>query len=158
MEYLVDNINSENNPRVLDVGSGSGYLTACFAHLAGPNGKAVGIEHMKDLADKSIINIRKNHADMLDTGRIKIVTGDGRLGYPEAGPYDAIHVGAAASEMPKKLIEQLKVGGRMVIPVGRHSQEFIQIDRISEDKIEKKKLMDVIYVPLTSADEQLSCF
>src|SRR5690606_22635988 len=100
--------------------------------------------------------LMKHHAEKLKQGQIEIVTGDGRQGYLSGGPYDAIHVGAAAPELPEALVHQLKDGGRMVIPVGRQYQEFFQIDRTIDGRIEKKKLMDVIYVPLTSQEHQLN--
>ena len=85
----------------MDVGSGSGYLTACFAHMVGPTGKVVGIDHIQNLVDWSENNLRKNHGHLIDSGQIKLVVGDGRLGYDQGGPYHAIHVGAAAAELPQ---------------------------------------------------------
>uniref|UniRef100_A0A914CMD3 Protein-L-isoaspartate O-methyltransferase n=1 Tax=Acrobeloides nanus TaxID=290746 RepID=A0A914CMD3_9BILA len=153
LHYLEDVI--KNDSRILDVGSSSGYLVACFAKMIGPKGKVVGIEHIPQLVQLSINNLKKNHATLLENGVVKIIEGDGRLGYEQDAPYDAIHVGAAAPEIPSKLLDQLAVGGRMVIPVGRDNQEFLQIDKISEDKLVKKRLMGVIYVPLTSKEEQI---
>ena len=68
----------------------------------GESGKAVGIEHIPELVTTSLRNLNKDTglAALLESGRLKIVTGDGRLGHPEDGPYDAIHVGAAAPEIP----------------------------------------------------------
>lgn len=67
----------------------------------GSGGKVVGIDHIDELVQMSEKNIRKSNADLLDSGTLKLVSGDGRLGYPADAPYDAIHVGAAAQEMPK---------------------------------------------------------
>ena len=89
--------------KALDVGSGSGYLTACFAHMVGPTGKVVGIDHIQNLVDWSENNLRKNHGNLIDSGQIKLVLGDGRLGYDQDGPYHAIHVGAAAAELPQQV-------------------------------------------------------
>jgi protein-L-isoaspartate(D-aspartate) O-methyltransferase len=74
----------------LDIGSGSGYLTACMAELVGPGGKVVGIEHISELVEMSERNVAKNKKDFLEHGRIKFVVGDGRLGWPEDGPYDCM--------------------------------------------------------------------
>lgn len=153
LEHLIDVIGEESH--ILDVGSGSGYLAACFAKLVGPRGKTVGVEHIEELVDLSIRNVRKNNADLLDSGRLQLVVGDGRNGWPQEAPYQAIHVGAAASEIPKSLIDQLAIGGRMVIPVGTYNQKFLQIDKLANGEITRKHLADVIYVPLTSKNNQI---
>ena len=93
----------KDGAKVLDVGSGSGYLTACFARMAGPNGKVIGIDHIQELVDWSEKNIRKNHGDLIDSGRIKLVVGDGHFGFEEEGPYHAIHVGAADDGIPQSV-------------------------------------------------------
>uniref|UniRef100_A0AC35GJ30 Protein-L-isoaspartate O-methyltransferase n=2 Tax=Panagrolaimus sp. PS1159 TaxID=55785 RepID=A0AC35GJ30_9BILA len=144
----------KDGAKVLDVGSGSGYLTVCFAKMVGTSGKVVGIEHMHDLVQNSIKNIRKHNADLLDSNQILIVESDGRLGYSAEAPYDAIHVGAASPTFPNELVAQLKNGGRLIVPVGTHNQEFLQIDKISNTETKTTKLLDVQYVPLTSQSAQ----
>lgn len=141
--------------RVLDVGSGSGYLTTCIARLVQPDGKAIGVEHIPQLVDLSIKNISKNARSLLDDGTLEIVLSDGRLGYPQGGPYDAIHVGAAAPSRPTVLIEQLKPGGRLVVPVGVNSQKMMIYEK-SEDgnKVHERSTLSVMYVPLTDKAKQ----
>jgi protein-L-isoaspartate(D-aspartate) O-methyltransferase len=141
--------------RILDVGSGSGYLTACIARLVQPGGKVIGIEHIPELIDLSIKNIGKNSRSFLDDGTLQIVLGDGRLGYPQGGPYDAIHVGAAASERPKALIEQLKPGGRLVVPVGVGSQTMMIYEKSLDGReVYEQGTLGVRYVPLTDKNKQ----
>ena len=84
--------------RALDVGSGSGYLTACMASMVGEKGKVVGIEHFKELTDMSHKFLKDGNPELMS--RIEIKCGDGREGYPSSAPYNAIHVGAAAPTLP----------------------------------------------------------
>jgi protein-L-isoaspartate(D-aspartate) O-methyltransferase len=142
--------------RVLDVGSGSGYLTACMARLVQPGGKVIGIEHISELVQLSIKNISKNGRSLFDDGVLEIVTGDGRLGYPQGGPYDAIHVGAAAPNRPNALIEQLKPGGRLVVPVGVGNQQMMIYDKSPDGfEVHERATLGVRYVPLTDKAKQL---
>ncbi|KAH7681538.1 Protein-L-isoaspartate(D-aspartate) O-methyltransferase protein [Dioscorea alata] len=142
--------------RALDVGSGTGYLTACFAMMVGPQGRAIGIEHIPELVAFSIDNINKSAAaPLLKGGSLSVHAADGRLGWPELAPYDAIHVGAAASEIPPALLEQLKPGGRMVIPVGNIFQDLKVVDKNLDGSINIRNEASVRYVPLTSRAAQL---
>ncbi|XP_068109488.1 protein-L-isoaspartate(D-aspartate) O-methyltransferase-like isoform X2 [Hyperolius riggenbachi] len=140
----------------LDVGSGSGYLTACFARMVGPTGKVIGIDHIDQLVQDSMRNVQKDDPTLLSSGRIRFVVGDGRNGYPEGGPYDAIHVGAAAATVPQALLNELKPGGRLILPVGPEggSQSLEQYDKDSDGNITKNRLMGVMYVPLTDRKKQ----
>ena len=152
--------------RVLDIGSGSGYLTHVLANLVAgtsdedniqPGGKVVGIDHIQQLVDLARNNMAKSKDGraMLEKGRVQFVCGDGRKGYREDGPYDAIHVGAAAQSFHAELLEQLKSPGRMFIPVegqsGFGDQSIYVVDKDQEGNIRKERSMGVRYVPLTDA-------
>jgi len=140
--------------RALDVGSGSGYLTACMARLVQPGGKVIGVEHIPQLVDISLKNISKNGCSLLDDQTLQIVLDDGRLGYPQGGPYDAIHVGAAAVTVHDALINQLRSPGRIFIPVQDpkgYNQYIWTIDKDVHGTVTRKKLCGVNYVPLTDA-------
>lgn len=140
--------------RVLDIGCGSGYLTAVLANLVGPTGSVIGIDHIQPLVDLSTANVRKSEAGrrMLESGRVRFVMGDGRRGFEEGAPYDAIHVGAAAAEHHGELTEQLKASGRLFVPVAEgHLQHIFIVDKKEDGSVERKKLYGVQYVPLTDA-------
>ncbi|KAI3761397.1 hypothetical protein L1987_51811 [Smallanthus sonchifolius] len=140
----------------LDVGSGTGYLTACFALMVGPQGRAIGVEHIPELVAMSLKNVEKSVvAPLLKDGSLALPVGDGREGWPEFAPYDAIHVGAAAPEIPKPLIDQLKPGGRLVTPVGNIFQELKVVDKNEDGSVEVRTEIAVRYVPVTSRQAQL---
>ncbi|KAK6540297.1 hypothetical protein TWF694_009106 [Orbilia ellipsospora] len=152
-EEIIEYLKPGNS--ILDVGSGSGYLVAVMAHMVQPGGKIVGIEHIQELVDLSIANLRKDpqHSAWLDDGTITIIKGDGRLGYPPKAPYNAIHVGAAAREVHKDLVEQLSRPGRLFIPVdgerGYGEQSIWHVDKDGEGAVRKEEKYGVMYVPLT---------
>ncbi|MFS8000088.1 putative protein-L-isoaspartate(D-aspartate) O-methyltransferase [Helianthus anomalus] len=152
---LLEN-NLQPGMHALDVGSGTGYLTACFALLVGPQGRAIGVDHIPELVEMSIKNVEKSAAGpLLKDGSLALHVGDGREGWPEFAPYDAIHVGAAAPEIPKPLIDQLKPGGRLVIPVGNTFQELKVVDKNEDGSVKMCTETSVRYVPLTSREAQL---
>lgn len=154
LELLEDRL--QPGMHALDVGSGTGYLTACFALMVGPQGRAVGVEHIPELAAWSIKNVEKSAAaPLLKEGSLSLHVGDGRKGWPEHAPYDAIHVGAAAGDIPQELIDQLKPGGRMVIPVGTFFQDLKVVDKNLDGSVSVRSETSVRYVPLTSREAQL---
>ena len=130
---------------VLEVGTGSGYQTAVLAALVGKTGKVISIEPSPEIAE----NARKKLAQ-LKIHNVEIVVGDASLGYPSGAPYSAIIVPAVAPKVPRPLLEQLKEGGKMVIPIGEQNsrQDLILVGKIKGSSFAKKKLADVVFVPL----------
>lgn len=111
--------------RVLEIGTGSGYQTAVLAALAD---QVFSIERVAPLANRA-----RKILDALDDYNVAIRIGDGTYGWREESPFDAIIVTAGAPRVPRILVEQLAVGGRLVIPVGdRHTQDLIRVTRQSE--------------------------
>jgi protein-L-isoaspartate(D-aspartate) O-methyltransferase len=105
--------------RVLEIGAGSGYQTALLAELAS---QVFAVERYASLAETA-----QKTLERLGYCNAKIVTGDGSLGFPEAAPYDAIIVSAAAPRIPQALMDQLAVGGRLLIPIGDSEQQILQL-------------------------------
>ena len=142
---------------VLDVGSGSGYLTACMAHLIGVSGYVVGVDHIPQLNERAMKSVTKNSPELLLTESILFVTKDGYSGYAEKSPYNVIHVGGATPTVPQALYDQLKPGGRMIIPVGPPSgTQYLELhDKSENGEITKKRLMGVRYASLTTREKQL---
>jgi protein-L-isoaspartate(D-aspartate) O-methyltransferase len=128
------------NEKVLEIGTGSGYQAAILSRLAK---KVITIERVKELAEKTGKLLQKKGYK-----NVEVVFGDGTKGYAKEAPYDAIIVTAAAEKIPKKLIEQLAEGGRLVAPVGpRYHQELIRIIK-RNGKLEEDYHGGVIFVPL----------
>jgi len=137
--------------RVLDVGSGSGYLTACLARMVGPKGKVVGIDVIPELVEFSKNNVNNDDFKLLSEGQIEFKVKDGWKGDPDNAPFDCIHVGAAAATVPKPLLQQLKDGGRLVIPEGTENQSLNVYDKIGSE-IKMTQMMGVRYVPLVKTE------
>ncbi|PHH59458.1 hypothetical protein CDD81_3188 [Ophiocordyceps australis] len=157
-EHLVGFLLPDGAARVLDVGSGSGYLTHVLAELVGSGGRVVGLEHIDALRDLGEANMRRSDRgrELLDKGSVEFVLGDGRMGWEEqGGKWDVIHVGAAAKEVHPQLLAQLKAPGCIFIPVDDDedgtSQHIWRIEQDKEGKLSKKQLFGVRYVPLTDA-------
>ena len=143
------------NIHILDVGSGSGYLTVALSKMINDTGVVVGIEHIESLYEKSKENIYKHHANLIENKKLILLNEDGRKGIKQYAPFKVIHVGAAAPEIPQDLIDQLDNNGRMFIPVGTYDQWIYLVDKDSNGNITKKKLMGVCYVPLTDKEKQI---
>jgi protein-L-isoaspartate(D-aspartate) O-methyltransferase len=130
----------KENEKVLEIGTGSGYQAAILAELAK---EVYSIEIIESLA-----NTAKKRLSELGYQNINVKAGDGYLGWPEAAPFDAIIITAAPDHIPKPLLDQLKEGGRMVVPVGTYAQELKKIVKRS-GKIETTGIISVIFVPMT---------
>lgn len=131
--------------RVLDVGTGSGYAAAVLSRLAS---KVFSIERHGELADSARRALAKLNYD-----NVEVRHGDGTLGWPDAAPFDAILVAAGGPEVPETLRGQLKVGGCLIIPIGKlgGTQELVKVVRDSHDRYHEEDLGPVTFVPLIGA-------
>ncbi len=130
----------EPNAKILEIGTGSGYQTAVLLHL---KAKVYTIERQSELFKTTRLFFNKMHYRPK-----KMTFGDGYKGLPEEAPFDGIIVTAGAPEVPKPLLSQLKVGGRLVIPVGVDEQIMTLFVRKSEKEFEKKEFGSFRFVPL----------
>ncbi len=134
------------NKRVLEIGTGSGYQAAIMAELAR---EVYTIEIFPSLADSS-----RRLLEKLGYRNIRFRTGNGYLGWPEAAPFDGILVTCAPDHIPAPLLEQLAVGGRMVIPI-RYSdtvQDLLLVEKLPDGKLKKTNLISVLFVPMIRAN------
>jgi len=128
--------------KVLDVGTGSGYHAAVMAKMVGPKGHIYSIERVARLAEFARHNLMT-----AEIANVTVVVGDGSAGLPEHAPYDRINVAGTAPDVPEPLKEQLRPGGRLVIPVGTCYQELLLVTR-TEEGFEIEHHGGVVFVPL----------
>ena len=136
----------EGGEKVLEIGTGSGYAAAVLSRIAR---NVYTVERIGQLAEKAA-------AALADLGyrNVHVLHGDGTRGWPDHAPYDAIVVAAGGPEVPESLKIQLKIGGRLVIPVGidRRVQELLRVIRVSEDEYQTEDIADVRFVPLVGEE------
>jgi len=134
------------NAKVLEIGAGSGYAAAVLGELAN---RVISIERLPELAQLARDNLAK-----AGYTNVEVLCTDGTRGCKEQAPFDAIAVAAGAPAVPESLKQQLKVGGRLVIPVGpsRRLQDLVRVRRVSETEFQTEDLGGVAYVPLVGAE------
>ena len=130
---------------VLEVGAGSGYASAVLSRVAG---SVVAVERHRSLAAGAEARLKA-----LGYSNVAVVHGDGSLGCPAHAPFDAIVVSAGGPDVPQALMEQLRIGGTLVIPVGHdpNTQELLLVRRLGEHRYERESLGSVRFVPLVGA-------
>jgi protein-L-isoaspartate(D-aspartate) O-methyltransferase len=131
--------------RVLEVGTGSGYAAAILGKIAR---EVYTIERHAELAETAARRLREQ-----GFGNVHVLHGDGTLGWPQHAPYDAIVVAAGGPEVPRALLDQLAIGGRLVIPVGAEKtlQSLVRMTRTARDNYQREDLGEVCFVPLVGA-------
>ena len=140
--FMADALLLRGGEHVLDIGTGSGYAAAVLAEIAA---NVYSVERIGQLAEKAAVKLAK-----LGYDNVHVLHADGTKGWPEHAPYDAIVVAAGGPKIPESLQQQLKVGGRLVIPVGTEvrAQELVRVTRVSETEFRREDLADVRFVPL----------
>ncbi|TSC97235.1 MAG: protein-L-isoaspartate(D-aspartate) O-methyltransferase [Candidatus Berkelbacteria bacterium Licking1014_2] len=131
--------------KILDVGFGSAWTTALLAYIVSQKkgGRVVAIELIPEVKKIGERNIEKYN--LINDGVVKTICGDGSRGYLKEAPYDKILVSAAAEEIPPKLLQQLAIGGRMVLPI---NNSIWQITKTAVDKFQSQEFPGFVFVPL----------
>lgn len=142
--FMLELLAPQKNEKILDVGSGSGWTTALLAAIVGEQGKVWGIEIVPQLAE-----FGKNNLKKYNFPQAEIILAEKELGLGKEAPFDKILVSAAAAELPRELAAQLKIGGRLVLPI---KNSVWQIDKISENKFKKREFFGFVFVPLKEKD------
>lgn len=138
--FQTELLNVKKGDKILEIGTGSGYQAAVLCELGA---KVFTIERIKELYRKTSVFLPS-----INYRPKKMIYGDGNIGYVDESPYDGIIVTAGASEIPEKLFTQLKIGGRLVVPIGAEVQKMLLYLKKAENEYEIKDFGDFQFVPL----------
>lgn len=141
--FMLELLRPEKGDKILDVGSGSGWTSALLAHIVGKEGKIIAIEIIPELTEFGKNNVEKYN--FVEKGIVRFVCADGSKGYQDEAPFDKILASASAREIPKPWKEQLKIGGRIVTPIGSSIWLFL---KKSDKEFEGTEYPGFVFVPL----------
>jgi protein-L-isoaspartate(D-aspartate) O-methyltransferase len=147
--FMIELLAPKKGEKILDVGAGSGWQTALLAEIVGDEGMVVGIERIPELKELAEKNISKYN--FTEKGIVKLVVGDGSKGYAEEMPYDKIIAAASAKKIPQAWKDQLKIGGRIVAPVG---SSIVVLDKEGQNQFSQKQYFGFAFVPLVEEKEK----
>ncbi|MEA4957347.1 Protein-L-isoaspartate O-methyltransferase [bioreactor metagenome] len=144
--FICEKLEIKDGMNILEIGTGFGYNAAVISEVMNKKGHVYSIERIESLAKTAINNLKRNGYEK----SVDVIIGDGTLGYEKGGPYDRIYGTAGNPYVPESLKKQLKVGGRLLIPIGDKSdfQDLICIFKESENKFIEKSLGEVVFVPM----------
>ncbi len=138
--FMLEKLDAQPGQRILDVGSGSGWTTVLLADIVGETGEVYGVERIPELLEFGRNNIKK-----YSYKNVEIFQAGEAFGLPEHAPFDRILVSAATDDLPPELIDQLKPGGVMVIPIG---ESVVQVAKKENGSLEQKEFAGFVFVPL----------
>jgi protein-L-isoaspartate(D-aspartate) O-methyltransferase len=139
--YMTERLNPQPTDKVLEIGTGSGYQAAVLSPLVRD---VYTIEIVEPLARKATKLLKRLHYD-----NVHVRAGDGYQGWPETAPFDAIIVTCAPERVPQPLVDQLREGGRMIIPVGRIEDQDLYLLQKKRGQVERRAVLPVRFVPMT---------
>jgi protein-L-isoaspartate(D-aspartate) O-methyltransferase len=143
--YMTQALELQGFERILEVGTGSGYQTAVLAEIVR---EVYTIEILSELSEQAASNLTR-----LGYQNVHFLVGDGYAGWPEFAPYDRMIITAAPERVPQPLIDQLKIGGRIVIPIGRMDQALTIIEKESSG-VTRRSAISVRFVPMTGRAQE----
>ncbi|MDA2935831.1 protein-L-isoaspartate O-methyltransferase [Patescibacteria group bacterium AH-259-L05] len=146
--FMLELLDPHKGHTILDVGSGSGWTTALLSEIVGEDGNVYALERIPELTEFGEDNTRKYN--FVASKRAVFITGDGSKGLKEKAPFDRIHVAAAAPKVPKDLCDQLKIGGKLVIPEGADMQNIVLIEKVDKHELRRQEFPGFAFVPLVS--------
>ena len=137
---MLEKLQPEPGDKVMEIGTGSGYLTALLVQIVGDSGQIFSIEYIPELKELAGSNLKK-----YDFKNIKLLIGDGKIGLKKYRPFDRIISSASGKEVPKAWKEQIKINGRIVVPLG---DNLVILDKVSKIKFKEEKIPGFVFVPL----------
>lgn len=140
VRMMMEWLEAQPGEKILDIGSGSGWTSALLSYIIGPKGKVFAVEKVPEL-----VKIGRNNCKKLDLKNIQFFQAGESYGLPQFSPFDRILVSATAQKLPVELLDQLKVGGKLVIPV---RNDILEIHKTSDDDFDTKTHPGFIFVPL----------
>lgn len=140
VKLMLNWLDAHPGDKVLDVGSGSGWTTALLSYLVGPEDRVYAVERIPEL-----VKFGQENVERAGVKNAQFAVAGGELGLPEESPFDRILVSASADEIPNELVDQLKIGGKMVIPI---QNDILEITKKSGGDLDVKKHPGFVFVPL----------
>ena len=143
---MLEELAPRTGEKILEIGTGSGYNACLLSACVGPKGKVISVE-----IDEKVAEFARRNVERLKPKNVTLVEGDGSGGYQKLAPYNRMIYTCAIPKIPKAAILQLKVGGKLVAPVGGHPQVLTSIKRVSQSETAKRELGYYLFVPLKKA-------
>lgn len=143
--FMLELLGPEAGQKILDIGTGSGWVAGLLSELVGKKGRVVSVERMPELSAAARWNLARY--GFIESGVLLLVLGDGTRGWSEEAPYDRITAAAAGASIPAPWKEQLAVGGRIVAPVGSH---ILMLEKLENGEFREERYEGFSFVPLIS--------